>query len=249
MLNQSNANSIIKGALKVSPNEWFYVTSAEFYPKDMKNVPLEWESTNPNILQINPNSGLAYAKKAGTETIYATHVGENEPIVFCTVTIEVNVQGNSFVKAHSMPSGNSIVSPTCSGDSDSSDITALGYSGTVFSFTRVGRRITLEKGLGAKNGTYDTYASLFRYELGTMKRIYASLSSIQKEAWMALRVTNFMQTVINLLSGVDSATRTLAESILAKKGIDLGDRIDATLIGLYEWYQAEQSAVSYFDLF
>ena len=67
-MSQNETTNTISGKLILDKGDWSYITSARFYSLNA-NINLTWESLDPTIAQINPNSGLIYAKNTGETTV------------------------------------------------------------------------------------------------------------------------------------------------------------------------------------
>ena len=237
------------GIIRMKVGEWKYITSEPFCML-FKNEKLLWSSLDTNIAQVNPNSGLLSACGVGTTTIFATDIDEATIKVFCSIEVTAN---ESAVQAKTLNNrSTSVAIASCGGNgtNDSGNVSALGYSGTVFAYKVMGRQITLEKGFGAKNGTSNTYSDLFRYKLVEMNNIYAAMSVDQRRAWLKLRLHDFIGLVglFNPQSVTETAMN-IAKEILSGYGMDLEGRLEATILGIYNWYLAEEDAVSYYSAF
>lgn len=77
-LSDSNANLTVGGSMFLK---------AEILPTNATNKCLEWTSSNPEVASVNPNSGLVYAKSAGTTTISATACDGSGVCSCCTVQV------------------------------------------------------------------------------------------------------------------------------------------------------------------
>ena len=243
-MSHSRTINTISGKLILDKGDWSYITSARFYSLDA-TINLTWESLDTTIAQINPNSGLIYAKNVGETTVIGI---SNDETITVLCPIKVQAKPTELVTAATSASTASVM-PRCGGNC-SGDITALGYSGTVFEYKIVGSLVTLEKGFGAKNGTSNIYSDLFRSALVQMDNIYASMTPDQRRAWLKLRVNDFIQLVgIFNPQSVSETAKNIAKQILSNYGIDLGGMLEATILGVYNWYLAEKDAVSYYNAF
>ncbi len=244
MTNNTTENSVI-GKIKMKVGEWKYIT-AESFCSLYKDEILLWNCIDPNIVKVNPNSGLLYASDIGSTTVFATDINEANIRLICYIEIEATEQ---FLQAQKLSVNNTSSLATNDCDSGYGDVLALGYSGTVFEYKIIGSRITLEKGFGAKNGTSNIYSDLFRAELVEMNNIYASMSPAQRGAWIELRLKGLLDTIVSLLTSSPSdyligyIKDSLVNYILPL------DEIEALLRGFYPWYVAEQNATSYFQAF
>lgn len=243
-------NSITKerstGTIKIKVGEWRYITS-EAFCASLKDEILIWKSIDPNIVQVNPNSGLLYACDVGTATVFATDIEETEIKVFCSIEVEAT---ESYLKEQKATARSAVTMSWDCCDNGYGDISAMGYSGTIFEYKIIGSRVTLQKGLGAKNGTSNIYSDLFRSALVQMDNIYASMTPDQRRAWLKLRVNDFIQLVgIFNPQSVSETAKNIAKQILSNYGIDLGGMLEATILGVYNWYLAEEDAVSYYNAF
>ena len=244
MTNNTTEKSVI-GKIKMRVGEWKYITSESFcsiYTDDN----LLWNSTDSNIVKANPNSGLLYAADIGATTVYATDINGIDIKLICYIEVEATEQ---YLKMQQLSTNSMSTLATRSCGNGYGDISALGYSGTVFEYKIVGSRITLEKGFGAKNGTSNIYSDLFRANLVEMNNIYASMSPTQRAAWMELRLKGLLDTVI---SWVTSSPVELVKSYIKDALINLVipmDEIEALIYGCSSWYRVEQSAVSNYQAF
>lgn len=241
--NINNINNTLNGKLVLEKGDWFYITSAQFCSiADSEN--LVWKSINPNIVQINPNSGLIYAKNEGVTSVIGASE-DNSVRVLCAIQVQ---QPKATITTTVIDTPRTVVAPACSGNC-SNDVIAFGYSGTVFSYTEVGNRVTLEKGFGAKNGTSNIYSDLFRSALVQMNNIYASMSPTQRGVWMGLRIGGLIPTIEQLLKGnYEELARDYIKDIIIQNALNL-DELEATLLGLRSWYTVEDNAVSYYEAF
>ena len=244
-MTNNSTEKTVTGKIKMKIGEWKYITSEPFCSL-FKDEKLVWSSIDTNIVNVNPNSGLLYASGLGTTTIFATDINETTIKVFCSVEVEAAEQ---HLKEQTLSTQTTSTVATRCCDNGYGNISALGYSGTVFAYKIVGSRVTLEKGFGAKNGTSDVYSDLFRAKLVQMKNIYASMSSAQKNAWLELRLRGVLDTIISLLTSTPmESVKSYIEDYLVNTVIP-SDEIEALLNGFYSWYRAEQNAIAYFNAF
>ena len=130
------------------------------------------------------------------------------------------------------------------------NVSALGASGTTFTFENNWTHVTLKKGLGAKNGEYTHIAYLFREQIVHMNNIYNNFSTAQKSAMIKLIAHNFFGLLgIFDPTSANNTAKNLAKQILADCGIDFTTEIEMALLGLYELYEAEQIAESHFNTY
>lgn len=242
-MSQSKTINTISGKLTLEKGDWSYITSARFYTLEA-TINLTWKCLDPDIAQINPNSGLIYAKNEGETSVIG--ISNDEAIrVLCTVNVQPKTA--KVVKTANVAS-TATITPRCGGNC-SGDITALGYSGTVFSYTEVGSRVTLEKGFGAKNGTRNFYSDLFRSALVEMDNIYASMSPDQRAAWIELRLKGFLSNIVDMLTNSPSDYLIgLVKDALINSILPL-DEIEALVRGFYSWHVAEENAISCYQAF
>ena len=244
MTNNTTEKSVI-GKIKMKVEEWKYITTESFC-SIYKDEILVWNSIDPNIVKVNPNSGLLYASDVGATTVFATDINETDIKLICYIEVEATEQ---HLKTQKLSANTSSTMATRCCDSGYGDVSALGYSGTVFEYKIVGSRVTLEKGFGAKNGTSNTYSDLFRAKLVEMNNIYASMSPAQRGAWMELRLNGLLDTIGSMLTSnpsdflIDYVKDALVNYILSL------DEIEALLRGFYPWYVAEQNAIAYYKAF
>lgn len=235
----NNIRTHVTGNIRMKLGEWKYITS-EIFASRLKTETLIWKTLDPHIVQINPNSGLLYAYDVGTATVYATDINETSLKAFCTIEIK---EDETFVQSKSN------ISTRCCDDGNC-EISALGYSGKSYKYIRRnGTYITLDIGLQAKNGTSNWISDAYHNKIIQMKNLYANLSASQKEAWLYLRLQNFLTGVLDLLisSPIDIAVDILKEQLLEAAGIDLGGLWEATINGFYDWYILENQTKSLFD--
>ena len=242
-MSQNNTNKAFSGKLILDIGEWFYITSAPFYSiGDNKHI--IWKSINPSIAQINPNSGLIYAKSVGETSIIGMSEDDNIRVL-CAIQVQ-QTKARVITTVIDTPSTTSAYE--CCGNC-SNDVSAIGYSGTVFSYTELGSRVTLEKGFGAKNGTKNALSYSFRNTLIQMNNIYASMSPTQRAAWMELRIKGLLDTIISwLTSSPEELVKSYIKDALVNIVISL-DEIQKLMTGLSSWYSAEQNAISYYQAF
>lgn len=233
------------GKIKMKVGEWKYITSEPFYSL-LKDEILLWSSIDTNIVKVNPNSGLLYASDIGATTVFATDINKTTIKLFCYIEVEATEQ---YLKEQKLSANTTSTLANCSYDSGYEDVSALGYSGTVFEYKIIGSYVTLEKGFGAKNGTSNIYSNFFRAKLVEMNNIYASMSLSQRGAWMELRLKGILETIVSMLTSspsdllIDYIKDTLVNYVLPL------DEIEALLRGFYLWYVAEQNAISYYNAF
>ena len=233
----------IKGQLQFEVGEWKYITSEYFYSLS-ENETLTWYSVNPNIAQVNTDSGLVYAKSTGTTTVFANDKNDSNVKILCSVEVH---EKDAITATTKLVTDNTEVELACVGG-NGDNITALGYSGTVFSYSLIGNKVTLEKGFATKVGVSNTTSYLFRAKLVEMDNIYDSMSENQKKAWLKLRLNDFI-SLVGLFNpkSVTETAKNIAKEILSSYAIDLGTMLESTILGVYNWYLAEQSAVSYYE--
>lgn len=236
----------VNGKIQLKIGEWKYITSEYFYTLSQKEN-LIWHVVDSNIAQVNPNSGLLCAKRIGTTTVFAMDTEESMVKVFCSVEVQSN---ETSVTTKALVAKDPSIEIACFGGNNTENVYALGYSGTVFAYTVVGSRVTLEKGFGAKNGTINNISYLFRAKLIEMNNIYACMSPEQRNAWLVLRINDFIG-LIGLFDpqSITETAKNIAKEILSGYGIDLGTILEATILGVYDWYLAEEEAVSYYEEF
>ena len=240
---QNNTMNTISGNLILDKGDWLYITSAPFYSLE-ENIIITWESLDPNIAQINPNSGLLYAKTAGETTVIGVS-SEETILVLCSIQVNQNA---ALIATAAINAPNTSILTMCIGN-NSNNVSAMGYSGTIFAYKMVGSRVTLEKGFGAKNGTSNSYSNLFRSALIRMNNIYASMSPDQRSAWMELRASGILSDIASMLTSTPSDYIIgLVKDELVDYFLPV-DEIEALLSGFYSWYSAEQNAISYYKSF
>lgn len=120
---------------------------------------------------------------------------------------------------------------------------AIGFSGKIFRYSKYQNgAVNLDAGLLHKEGTKSNpYGTKFLNELYAMVRIYNSMNSLQRSAWTAIRVAGIIPS--------EATPLDVIVAILDVAGIDLGGMLESTVLGLREWYDAEQKAMQYFDNF
>ena len=242
-MSQNNTNKAFSGKLILDIGEWFYITSAPFYSiGDNKHI--IWKSINPSIAQINPNSGLIYAKSVGETSIIGMSEDDNIRVL-CAIQVQ-QTKARVITTVIDTPSTTSAYE--CCGNC-SNDVSAIGYSGTVFSYTELGSRVTLEKGFGAKNGTKNALSYSFRNTLIQMNNIYASMSSMERQVWLVLRLKGLLDPIKNLLKGnYKELAKDYIKDIIV--GVVLNsEELEAILTGLSSWYTAEEYAIAYYEAF
>ena len=244
MTNNTTEKSVI-GKIKMKVGEWKYITTESFCSL-YKDDTLLWSSIDPNIVKVNPNSGLLYASDVGTTTVFATDIKGTDIELICYIEVEATEQ---YLKTQKLSANTSSTMATRCCDSGYGDVSALGYSGTVFEYKIIGSRVTLEKGFGAKNGTSNIYSDLFRANLVEMNNIYASMSPTQRAAWMELRLRGLLDTVISwLTSSPEELAKSYIKDALINTVISM-DEIEALIYGCRSWYRVEQSAISNYQAF
>ena len=132
------------------------------------------------------------------------------------------------------------------------DVSAMGPSGIPLQFKNNWTMITLKKGMGAKNGEYNNTAYLFRYNLIQINDIYASLSRKQREAMAVLVANNFIDNIIGFHpNNLPNDVIDVVKKLLSDCGLvpDFEFEIKIVIFGLYELYEAEQRAISYYNLY
>ena len=244
MINNTTEKSVI-GKMKMKVGEWKYITSESFCSL-CKDEGLLWNSIDSNIVKVNFNSGLLYASDIGTTTVFATDINGKDIKLICYIEVEATEQ---YLKMQKVSANTTSTMTTRCCDSGYGDVSALGYSGTVFEYKILGNRVTLEKGFGAKNGTSNIYSDFFRANLVEMNNIYASMSPTQRQAWMNLRIKGLANTVI---SWITSSPEELVKSYIKDALIDMvipTDEIEALIYGCRSWYIVEQSAISNYEAF
>ena len=238
----------IKMKLKITEGTKFNINSINFDPQNVIKEPITWNSATPEIVTVDTLSGLVHAEMPGEGTLYATNA-KGEMKVFCTIKVEevTSVTLKTVAKA-SVASDVQPLSLTYA--SNCNNVSALGYTGKSFSYTQTGSKVTLECGWRSKNGIQDYYSSMFRSELVYMNNIYSAMTPDQRKAWLVLRSKGFIELVANILSsGLTETVTSKAREMLLSSGINLGSMLEATVMGLYRWYEAEQHAVSCFEVF
>ena len=244
MTNNTTEKSVI-GKIKMKVGEWKYITTESFC-SIYKDESLLWNSIDSNIVKVNPNSGLLYASDIGTTTVFATDINGADIKLICNIEVEATEE---YLKMQKLSTNTSSTMTTRCCDSGYGDVTALGYSGTVFEYKIVGNRVTLEKGFGAKNGTSNMYSDFFRANLVEMKNIYASMSPTQRAAWMELRLKGLLDTIISwLTNSPEELAKSYIKDALVNTVISM-DEIEALIYGCSSWYRVEQSAISNYQAF
>ena len=244
MINTATEKSVI-GKMKMKVGEWKYITTESFCSL-YKDESLLWNSIDSNVVKVNPNSGLLYASDTGTTTVFATDINGSDIKLICNIKVEATEE---YLKLQKLSANTASTLSTRCCDSGYGDVSAMGYSGTIFEYKIVGSRVTLEKGFGAKNGTSNIYSDLFRANLVEMNNIYASMSPTQREAWMKLRLKGLLNTVI---SWITSSPEELVIGYIKDALIDMvipTDEIEALIYGCRSWYRVEQSAISNYQAF
>ena len=244
MINTATEKSVI-GKMKMKVGEWKYITTESFCLL-YKDESLLWSSIDSNIVKVNPNSGLLCASDIGTTTVFATDINGADIKLICNIEVEATEQ---YLKTQKLSANTASTMTTRCYDGNYGDVSALGYSGTVFEYKIVGNRVTLEKGFGAKNGTSNIYSDFFRTNLVEMNNIYESMSPTQRAAWMALRLKGLLDTV---KSWITSSPEDLVKSYIKDALIDMvipTDEIEALIFGCRSWYRVEQSAISNYQAF
>ena len=244
MTNNTTEKSVI-GKIKMKVGEWKYITNESFCLL-YKDDTLLWSSIDSNIVKVNPNSGLLYASNVGSTTVFATDINGTDIKLICYIEVEATEQ---YLKMQKLSANTTSTMTTRCCDSCCGDVSALGYSGTVFEYKIVGNRVTLEKGFGAKNGTSNIYSDLFRANLVEMNNIYASMSPTQRSVWMGLRLGGLIPTIKQLLKGnYDKLAKDYIKDIIIQNALNLNE-LEATVLGLRSWYTVEDNAVSYYEAF
>lgn len=244
MTNNTTEKNVI-GKIKMKVGEWRYITTESFCSL-YKDDTLLWSSIDPNIVKVNPNSGLLYASDVGSTTVYATDINGTDMELICYIEVEATEQ---YLKTQKLSANTSSTMATRCYDSGYGDVSAMGYSGTIFEYKIVGSRVTLEKGFGAKNGTSNIYSNLFRANLVEMNNIYASMSPTQRAVWMGLRLGGLIPTIKQLLKGkYEDLAKDYIKDIIIQNALNL-DELEATVLGLRSWYTVEDNAVSYYEAF
>lgn len=242
----NKAQETASGTIKMKVGDWKYITSDGFCTL-FKNESLIWNSIDTNIVQVNPTSGLLYACNTGTTTVFATNIEKTEIKVFCDVEVEAT---EAYLKEQKLSPPSTSIMTTRYCDDNYGNVSALGYSGTSYEYKIVGNGITLKNGFRSKNGSVNMYSDFFRSKLIEMKNIYAAMSPDQRMAWLWLRVNDFIDLVgIINTQFVTEVAKKIALNILSSYSIDLGGMLEPTILGVYNWYLAENAAISYFQAF
>ena len=251
-MNKIDSTNIIKGVIRLKKGEWFYITSADFYPKEAINEILYWHSNNEAIAQINQISGLIHAKEIGTTTVYATVQEQSLVRVSCVIIIDEDEKATSTVfNENSVSNGATTNSSIAVASASSGNISTLGYSGKLFSYSNLGNDIVrLEKGMLSKRGSSNWISLNFKIALKDMCDIYQSMSADQRSCWLVMRLCNWISWFPTIASGdLDEIGLGILEDYLSGFGLNLGAKLGATVLGLYQWYLAEERAVNYFGQF
>ncbi len=120
-----------------------------------------------------------------------------------------------------------------------SKTSAIGYSGAIYSYSNYNWKITLQAGNLSATGSHNSAAAGFYNEVVKMGQIYNSMNGLQRSAWLILRVKGFLGSLS--LDAIDV--------ILMMAGIDLKGQLESTVLGLNNWYEAEEKAKMYFRSF
>lgn len=244
MINNTTEKSVI-GKMKMKVGEWKYITSESFC-SPYKDESLLWNSIDSNVVKVNPSSGLLFASDIGTTTVFATDINGTDIKVICNIEVEATEE---YLKMQKLSTNTTSTLATRCCDSGYGDVSAMGYSGTIFEYKIVGSRVTLEKGFGAKNGTSNIYSDLFRAKLVEMNNIYAAMTPKQRAAWLELRLQGLLDTVLSWLSSspVDLVKDYIKDALI--NTVIPMDEIEALIHGFSSWYRAEQSAISNYQSF
>lgn len=244
MTNNTTEKTAI-GKIKIKVGEWKYITSEPFCSL-FKDETLLWSSIDTNIVKVNPNSGLLYASDIGTTTVFATDINGTDIQLICNIEVEATEE---YLKMQKLSTNTTSTLTTRCCDSGYGDVSAMGYSGTIFEYKIVGSRVTLEKGFGAKNGTSNIYSYLFRAELVEMNNIYETMSPTQREVWLTMRLEGLVGFFEDWFEkGLKTAAKNKIRDIIIEKALNL-DELDAISNGFYSWYRAEQSAIRCYESF
>ncbi len=230
--------------IKISPinvimkvGEWHHSTEIEVYPKTDELSNIVWSSDKPNIATVNPVNGYVYAHNPGIAIVTATLKGEDVNACY-TVLVENNSQVTSdFTLSGEKATNNSnrSIAQRCASYSD----TAFGFSGTVYSYTVSGNSVTLQSGILSKTKPYNRYAAEFQSAIYDMAVIYDSFSPLQRQAWLILRGYGLLT----------SLSVSFIDAVLLVAGVDLKGQLESTILGMNEWYYAEERAKSSYSSF
>ena len=232
---------------KISPvttsikvGEWYHGAKVELYPRTENQTNIVWSSNKSHIAAVNPVNGYVYANNPGIAIITA-RIDTAEPITACyTIVVENNEQISidTVLSKEAIANSSNLRLTTRSNCDGYSDM-AFGYSGTVYSYTISGNTATLKKGILSKTNSYNYYAASFQSALYDMAVIYDSFSPLQRQAWLVLRGYGLLTAF-----SIDAI-----DMILLVAGIDLQGQLESTVLGMNEWYQAEERAQNCFSLF
>lgn len=243
---QNETNNITTGKLILEKGDWKFINTAINV-----NANITWESIDPSIVQINPNSGLIHANDVGETTVIG--VAENGiTLAFCLIRV---LERAPKLITTAIETENTAMMTNCVGGSN--NVSAFGYSGTLYTYSENLNRVTLEKGFGSKNGTKNNTSKLFRSAVVQMDNLYDSLPEIHKKVWMAMRLSGILISVAKLIKNISTmGLEAYVEAYLAdyvkNALIDQTiprDAIKAFLLGCKPWCDLEDNAISYYNAF
>ena len=233
--------------IKISPanvvlkvGEWYHGAKTELYPNTLNPANIVWSSNRQNVATVNPVNGYVYTHNPGIAIITARLYNDETVSACYTVFVENSdqIKSATVISKESITNGSNarmMVRSSCDNYSD----TAFGYSGTLYSYTISNNSATLKKGILSKTDDYNYYAAAFQNAVYDMAVIYDSFSSLQRQAWLVLRAYGLL-TALAL---------DVIDTILLMAGVDLKGQLEATVLGMNEWYHAEERAKTYFSLF
>ena len=236
---------IVKINLDVTKDTNLPIVSINYDPEHLISEPLVWESITPEIVEVNAKTREICALQCGKGTICAKD--ENGFVrVYCLINVK-NANENEFTKATATKNKFASIEPTSRmysdwyGNNTTDSVTATGYSGDGFSYSKNGNYVTLECAGSVKSGIEDSYSSMFRSELVTMNNIFLSLTTPQIVAWGIWRLAGIIIDAV-----IPHNQEALLKSLLISAGIDLADDFVKTVLTMKDWHIAEMNAKSYF---
>ncbi len=96
---------ISPSVLIMKTNEWCYHLKISAFPSDADCSGITWYTTSPNIVSVNAETGVIFAKSPGKATIYAKACDGGGAYGTCEVTVYEETSGlltkkDSFIRLH-----------------------------------------------------------------------------------------------------------------------------------------------------
>ncbi len=239
-MNELKSIKISPASIILKVGEWYHDAKIELSPNAINPTSIVWSSDKQHVATVNPVSGYVYAHTPGFAIITAKLENEEAVTACYTVLVENNEKINPDIapSKEAITNGSNVrlaLRSDCGGYSDM----AFGYSGTIYSYTISGSTATLNQGILSKTKAYNQNAALFQSAVYDMADIYDSFSPLQRQAWLVLRGYGLLTSFS--LDAIDA--------ILLLAGVDLKGLLESTILGMNDWYRAEERAQKYFSSF